>query len=336
MSRRHEEIGPVNTFDQTAPSTSALGDTATIGTSPFAARRDHKHGRESATVGGDLTGTLPNPTLATAGPGATGPIGDATHSSAVTIDAKGRVTALTSVAISGSGIDTGAVPKSTVTAAGDLIIATGSAAVTNLAAGTTAGVALAADPNATNKVSMNFPQGVEEARARGVTSGVLASTFDRGVCTETNAALLSTGRLTLVRIGLPKGLTVNSIKFYSATTALSVGTNQWFALYSSALAKLAVTADDTSTAWAANAGKSLVISGGFVTTYSGLYYLGIMVKATTVPTLGAGGSGVAIFRANGGQFTASTADSSLTNPASAPNPATLVSSLTNMPYAEVL
>lgn len=51
---------------------------------------------------GDLTGTYPNPTLVNTGPGATGPIGDSSHVAAVTIDAKGRVTALTSTAI---GID---------------------------------------------------------------------------------------------------------------------------------------------------------------------------------------------------------------------------------------
>lgn len=37
--------------------------------------------------------------LANAGPGATGPIGDATHVAAVTIDAKGRITALTAILI---------------------------------------------------------------------------------------------------------------------------------------------------------------------------------------------------------------------------------------------
>lgn len=54
----------------------------------------------SGPAGGDLTGTYPNPTLVAIG-SATGPIGDSTHVAAVTIDAKGRVTTLTSVAISG-------------------------------------------------------------------------------------------------------------------------------------------------------------------------------------------------------------------------------------------
>lgn len=52
-------------------------------------------------AGGDLTGSYPNPTLAAAGPGATGPIGDATHTPTVTIDAKGRTTGLTSTLITG-------------------------------------------------------------------------------------------------------------------------------------------------------------------------------------------------------------------------------------------
>lgn len=37
-------------FDVTVPTTSALGDAATVGTAAFAARRDHLHGREAATV----------------------------------------------------------------------------------------------------------------------------------------------------------------------------------------------------------------------------------------------------------------------------------------------
>lgn len=49
---------------------------------------------------GDLTGGYPNPTLAAFGGGAQGPIGDATHVPIITVDAKGRVSALTSTLIS--------------------------------------------------------------------------------------------------------------------------------------------------------------------------------------------------------------------------------------------
>lgn len=58
-------------------------------------------GLPSGPAGGALSGTYPNPALANVGPGATGPIGDATHAPVITINAKGQVTALTSQAISG-------------------------------------------------------------------------------------------------------------------------------------------------------------------------------------------------------------------------------------------
>ena len=51
-------------------------------------------------AGGDLAGTFPNPTLGAIG-AATGPLGSSTVAPIVTIDAKGRVTALSSATITG-------------------------------------------------------------------------------------------------------------------------------------------------------------------------------------------------------------------------------------------
>lgn len=79
-------------------------------------------------AGGDLAGTYPNPSLKVIG-SATGPIGDGTHVSTVTIDAKGRVTALTATAITGAaptgaagGDLTGTYPNPTLAA---IVVAAG-------------------------------------------------------------------------------------------------------------------------------------------------------------------------------------------------------------------
>jgi hypothetical protein len=120
---------------------------------------------------------------------------------------------------------------------------------------------------------------------RYVLSGALYETFDRCLCDEVNTALLSSGRLSLVAIYLPAGTTVNSISFWSATTAAGTPTNQIFGLYDSSFNLLRSTTNDTTTAWAANSRKTLSLTSSFTTTYSGIHYLGLMVTATTVPTI---------------------------------------------------
>lgn len=118
-----------------------------------------------------------------------------------------------------------------------------------------------------------------------VLSGALYETFDRDLCDEVNTALLSSGRLSLQAIWLPAGVTINSISFWSATTAGATLTNQLFGLFDSSYNLLRSSTNDTSTAWAANSRKTLSLTSAFTTTYSGIHYLGIMVAATTVPTI---------------------------------------------------
>ncbi len=113
----------------------------------------------------------------------------------------------------------------------------------------------------------------------------LTETFDRHDITETNVAALTSGQLFLQAIWLEAGMVVRWISFCSATTAGATLTNQLFGLFDSSRNQLAVTSNDTTTAWAANTVKTLLVTTPYTVTTSGLYYVGIMVAATTVPTL---------------------------------------------------
>lgn len=120
---------------------------------------------------------------------------------------------------------------------------------------------------------------------RKCVTGALYETFDRDLCDEVISIVLATGRLSLQAIYLPAGTTINSISIWSASTAAGTPTNQLFGLYDINLNLLRSSVNDTTTAWAANSRKTLALTSAFTTTSSGLYYIGIMVTATTVPTL---------------------------------------------------
>lgn len=229
------------------------------------------------------------------------------------------------------GADAAETAPGLVTTAGDLIIAGASGYPARFGAPAAAGQTNVADPQAAQKYTGGYPIGI--ADNADLPTAALAETLRRGTISSITLAALTSAQLFLIAVPLVKGQLVSNITFLSGSTALNTGTNQWFALYSSARALLGVTSDDGATAWAANATKTLALAVAYTVPSSGLYYLGIMVKATVaVPTL----AGILVPNTTalnippivGGNSTAA-----LTNPASAPNPAAVITVSANVPYA---
>jgi hypothetical protein len=86
-------------------------------------------------------------------------------------------------------------------------------------------------------------------------------------------------------IELFKGDSISIIGFWSGTTALSGGTHLAFGLYDGAGTKLYQSTDDTSPAWAANTYKEKSLTSTYPVTASGVYYVGITVTASTMPSI---------------------------------------------------
>ena len=124
------------------------------------------------------------------------------------------------------------------------------------------------------------------------TAGVcLGESLPRWALAAVNQTITTSGDLVLQAIYLPKGVTVTKLGWQTGSTAASTPTHCWMGLYDNALNQLATTADTTTTAIAGNSLHQYAIAvtaagaqASFVTTYSGLYYLGIMITASTVPT----------------------------------------------------
>lgn len=103
----------------------------------------------------------------------------------------------------------------------------------------------------------------------------------------TNASALTTAVMLSTALYLYEGDVVTNLTFLTGGTAAGTPTNYWFALYSNAAtpALLSQSADQTSTAWAANTALTLALGTAQTITTSGVYYAAIMVKASTPPTL---------------------------------------------------
>jgi hypothetical protein len=150
-----------------------------------------------------------------------------------------------------------------------------------------------------------------------------------------NLSALTTQVMLSVAIPLEAGDVVTNLTFVSGDTQAGTPTNWWFALYDTQAtpAKIAQTADQTSTAWAANTVKTVALTAPYTVVTAGVYYAAVMVKATTPPTL----VGVAVQNAvlagavvTGQKVLAQTSGASLTT--TAPSTIATPTTVANVPY----
>lgn len=179
------------------------------------------------------------------------------------------------------------------------------------------------------------PNATSVALAPDLPTGAKGETILRGTISSITMATLTSAQLYLVGIELFSAQLITSISFVTGSTAVNTPTNQWFSLWSPARVQLGLTSDDTTTAWGANATKTLNLASAYTIPTTGLYYIGCMVKATVaVPTL----QGIIVPNTtvlNIPPIICGNADAGLTNPASAPGTAAAITVAGNVPYAYV-
>jgi hypothetical protein len=172
------------------------------------------------------------------------------------------------------------------------------------------------------------------SRNDGTAAVCLIQNYPRTLVASSTLTAPTSGTLRLDAVWLPAGLLVSSIAYFAGTTALGTGSNQWFALFDRNRNLLAITADDTDTAWGANAAKRLALTTPYRTPAAGLYYVGLCVVASTMPTL-AGVVTVATGPRNIGFVSGGNSTASLTDPASCTTPADAITAGAIGPYIEL-
>jgi hypothetical protein len=210
-------------------------------------------------------------------------------------------------------------------ASGDIAVGTGADAAARLARGTP-GQSLI--PNATTLTWISDPRQGSNLSP----TGALFENMSRTVPMAGSAT--ASGTLRMTSIWLPAGLTVTNIVIVNGATAEAGGSNAWAALFDSSRNLLRQSTSETGAgAIAASVIHTFALSSTFVTTYSGLHYVGVNVVASTMPSIFAVTVLVATYTGLAPILCGNTTDTGLTG--TAPNPAGAITAATTMMYCYV-
>lgn len=128
---------------------------------------------------------------------------------------------------------------------------------------------------------------VSGPRVSASPTGCIAETFPRCLgsqATATQAIGATTGTVYMAGVWLPVGMTITNVNWITGSTAAVTPTHWWLGVASSTGLQVAATADQTTGAIGANTLITKALTGTYVTTVTGLYYLLLSVTAGTNPT----------------------------------------------------
>lgn len=229
-----------------------------------------------------------------------GTYGDATHVGQFTVNAQGQLTAASNVVISGGGLPT---PMGA------------------------AGTAVISDDGTTAK--WNYPQD-EGTGHNWLASTAKAATLPRWPGLSTSI-ICASGSLNVYPIWIPNNILITSITF-CATTTISSPTHQVFGLYDNGKNLLRSSNDDTNTGWGAGALKTLNLTSTFTTTYTGFYWIGILLNMTGTQSISGAASSSSGILSQGTTICGLTSNTAIT---ALPNPFGTISTNQACAYATV-
>jgi hypothetical protein len=129
-----------------------------------------------------------------------------------------------------------------------------------------------------------YPTSYEAWLLAGSPAGTFRESVDRRLI-GTNVSILTSGTLHVTALFLEAGEVVTNLTMRSGGTAASSPTNWWFALYDPAGNLIGQTPDQTTEAWGTTTTKTKALASPYTVPTSGLYRAGLMVRASTPPSL---------------------------------------------------